>query len=99
MRKTVRFEQEAPSAAASSEPYVALGYPASGETRSRLGSVFVQKSGHVGEDVQILRWVPCMRRMDGRVVTWELCWIGIEDKMPEISTPSRGKFGKVIRRS
>ena len=33
-RKTVRFEQEASSAAASSDPYVALEYLASGETRS-----------------------------------------------------------------
>ena len=29
--KTARFEQEAPSAAASSDPTVALEYPASGE--------------------------------------------------------------------
>ena len=33
LRKTVRFEQEAPSAAASSDPSFALEYPASGETR------------------------------------------------------------------
>ena len=52
LRKTVRFDQEAPSAAASSDPTVALEYPASGETQSRLGSVFVQKSGHAGDDVQ-----------------------------------------------
>ena len=34
-RKTVRFEQEAPNASASSDPYVALRYPASCETPSR----------------------------------------------------------------
>ena len=34
-RKTVRFEQEAPSAAASSDPTVTLEYPASGETQDR----------------------------------------------------------------
>ena len=51
--KTVRFEQEAPSAAASSDPTVALEYLASGETQDRLGSVLVQKSGHVDDDVQI----------------------------------------------
>ena len=36
LRKTARFEQEAPSssASASSDPPVALEYPASGETRS-----------------------------------------------------------------
>ena len=43
LRKTVRFEQEASSASASSEPTVALEYPSSGETQSRLGSVLVQK--------------------------------------------------------
>ena len=32
LRKTVRFEQEAPSAAASSDLTAALEYPASGET-------------------------------------------------------------------
>ena len=53
LRKTARFEQEASSAAASSDPTVALEYPASGETRSRPGSVLVQKSGHVDDDVQI----------------------------------------------
>ena len=52
-RKTVRFEQEAPSASASSDPYVALEYPARGETQDRPGSVLVQESGHVDDDVQI----------------------------------------------
>ena len=47
LRKTVRFEQVAPSAAASLDPTVALEYPASGETQSRPGSVLVQTSGHV----------------------------------------------------
>ena len=53
LRKTVRFEQEAPSAAASSDPIVALDYLASRETQSRPGSVLVQKPGHVDDDVQI----------------------------------------------
>ena len=52
-RKTERIEQEAPNASASSDPYVALEYPASGETQSRPGSVLVQKSGYVDDDVQI----------------------------------------------
>ena len=52
-RKTARLEQEAPNASASSDPYVALEYPTSGETPSRSGSVLVQKSGHVDDDVQI----------------------------------------------
>ena len=53
LRKTVRFEQEASSAAASSDPTVALENPASGETQDRPGSVLVQRSGHVDDDVQI----------------------------------------------
>ena len=52
-RNTERLEQEAPNASASSDPYVALEYPASGETQSRPGSGLVQKSGHVDDDVQI----------------------------------------------
>ena len=51
LRKTVRFEREAPSAAASSDPTVVLEYRASGETQHRQGPVFVQKSGHVDDDV------------------------------------------------
>ena len=55
LRQTVRFEQEAPSsgAAASSDPTVALEYLASGETQDRMGSVLVQTSGHVDDDVHI----------------------------------------------
>ena len=53
LMKTVRFQKEAPNASASSDPYVALEYPARGETPSRPGSVLVQKSGHVDDDVQI----------------------------------------------
>ena len=53
LRKTVRFVQEAPSAATSSDPTVALEYPASCEKQSLPGSVLVQKSGHVDDDEQI----------------------------------------------
>ena len=53
LRKTVRFEQEAPSAAASSDLTATLEYPASGDTQDRPGSVLVHKSGHVDDDVQI----------------------------------------------
>ena len=65
LRKTVRFEQEASSASASSDPTVALEYPASGETQDRPGSVFVQKSGHVDDDVQISA-LDVFYDMDGR---------------------------------
>ena len=65
LRKTVRFEQEAPSAAASSDATVAPEYPASGETHDRPGSVLVQKSGHVDDDVQISA-LDAFHEMDGR---------------------------------
>ena len=64
-RKTVRFEQEAPSAAASSDPNVALENPASGETQDRQGSALVQKSGHFDDDVQISA-LDALYEMDGR---------------------------------
>ena len=87
LRKTVRFEQEpsCSSTAASSDPAVALEYLASGETQDRPGSVLVQKSCHVDDDVQISALDHSMRRMEERVVTSEKCWNGIEEKMPEIS--------------
>ena len=60
LRKTVRFEQEASSAAASSDPIVALKYPASGETQDRPGSVLV-----VDDDAQISA-LDAFYEMDGR---------------------------------
>ena len=65
LRKTVRFEQEAPIASTSSDPPVALEYPASGETQDRPGSVLVQKSCHVDDDVQISA-LDAFYEMDGR---------------------------------
>ena len=65
LRKTVRFEQETLSASASSDPPVALEYPASGETQDRLGSVLAQKSCHVEDDVQISA-LDAFCEMDGR---------------------------------
>ena len=65
LRKTVRFEQEAPSAAESSDTSVDLEYLASGETQERPGSVLVQTSGHVDDDVQISALDP-FYEMDGR---------------------------------
>ena len=50
-RKTVRFEQEAQNASASSDPLVALEHLARCETPSGPGSVLVQKSGQVDDDV------------------------------------------------
>ena len=65
LRETARFKQEAPSAAASSDPTVALEYLASGETQDRPGSVLVQKSGHTDDDVQISA-LDAFYEMDGR---------------------------------
>ena len=70
LKKTTRFEQEAPSAAPSSDPTVALEYPASGETQDRLGSVLVQQSGHVDDDVQISA-LDTFYEMGGRKVPLE----------------------------
>ena len=56
-RKTVRFEQAAPNASASSDPHVALEYPAR--------SVLVQKSGLVDDDVKNFALDP-FYEMDGR---------------------------------
>ena len=63
-RKTKRFE-EAPRASASSDPLVALEHPSRSETSSRPWSVFVQKSGHVDDDVQISSLDPFYEK-DGR---------------------------------
>ena len=65
LRKTVRFEQEATSAAASSYPTVALECPASGEIQDQPGSVFVQTSGHYADDVHIYA-LDAFHEMDGR---------------------------------
>ena len=65
MRNTVRSEREAPSAAASCDPTVAVEYPASGETQDLLGSVLVPKSGRVDDDVQVSALDPFCE-MDGR---------------------------------
>ena len=85
LRKTVWFEHEASSAAASTDPTVALEYPASGETQDRPGSVLVQTSGHVDDEIHISA-LDAFHEVDGRrVVTAEKCWNGIEERMPEIS--------------
>ena len=52
-RKTERLEHEAPNTSASSDPCVAQECPVSCEIQSRPGSVLVQKSGRVGDDMRI----------------------------------------------
>ena len=75
LRKTVRFEQKGPSSSAvpSSDPTVVLEYPASGETQDRPGSVLVQKSGHVDDDVRISAFYEIDGRKSryiGEVLDW-----------------------------
>ena len=65
LKMTVRFEQEARVAEASSDPTVALEYPASGETQKSAGSVLVQTSGHVDDDV-LISALDASCEMDGR---------------------------------
>ena len=65
LRKIVRFEQEAPSASVSLDPIVTLEHPANGQTQDRPGSVLVQKSGLVDDDVQISA-LDAFHEMDGR---------------------------------
>ena len=112
-RKTERFEQEAPNASASSDPYVAVEYLASGETPSRPGSVLVQKSGQVDDDVQISA-LDAFYEKDGRKSRYigevferyrgedvgDLKKSELDDLfiIGHISTLTRGRFGNSIRR-
>ena len=70
LRKTVRFEQEASSAAASSDPTVALEYPASGETQDRPCTSQVM----LMTTYKFLRSMRSTGRMDEGVVASEKCW-------------------------
>ena len=81
LRKTVRFEQEAPSAAVSSDPTVALKY------RARVVRHKINWCPYLcGSQVmlmttyKVLRWMHS-RRMDQRVVASKKCWNGIEEKI------------------
>ena len=110
-----RFEQEAPNAAAPSDPTVIVEqHLASGELQCRPETVLVQTSGHVDDDVQISA-LEAFHEMDGR----KSRYIGEvleryrgEDagnlKRSELNeliqnstclNAREGKFGKVIRRS
>ena len=53
LRKTVRFEQEAPNTSSSSSLLVSLECSATGERQDRSEHVFVQNSGNVDDDIQI----------------------------------------------
>ena len=64
-RKTDRLEHEALNTFASSNPCVALEYPVSCEIQSRPGSVLVQESNRVDDDVRISA-LDAFYEMDGR---------------------------------
>ena len=111
LRKTVRFEQEAPSpsAAASSDPTVALEYPASGETQDRPGPYLSRRQVMLKTTYRFLRWMHSVRWMDESVVTSEKCWNDAGDLKRSVLNELfenltclnalKGKFGRVIRRS
>ena len=97
-----------------SDPYVVLEHPAKGETRSRSGSVLVQKSGHVDDDVQISAMGAFCEndgrrsRYIGEVFDWyreddagDLNRSELIELVENLTclTPSRGKCGKVTRTS
>ena len=65
LRRTVRFEQEAPNTSSISTTHVSLEYPASGERQVRPEPVLVQNSGHVDDDIQISA-LDVFYEMDGR---------------------------------
>ena len=52
LRKTVRFEQDAPNTSSSSTMHVSPEYPVSGERQDRPGPVVVQNSGHVDDNIE-----------------------------------------------
>ena len=68
LRKTVRFEQDAPNASASSDPTVALKYPASGETQDRPGPYSCRSRAMLMTTYQFLRWMHSMRWMDEKAL-------------------------------
>ena len=112
LRKKVRFQQEAPNASASSDPYVALECPLR-VVRHKVGwgPYLCRSQVMLMTMYKFLRWMHSTRRMDERVVTSEKCWSGIEEKMPEFARElnwlrsghfsmfSRRKFLDGIRRS
>ena len=65
LRKTVRFEQEAPNTSSSSTMHVSPEYLASGARQDRPEPVLVQNPGHVDDDVQISS-LDVFYEMDGR---------------------------------
>ena len=84
-RKTERFEQEAPTASASSDPYVALEYLRVGRHNVDPGPHLCRSQVMLMTTYKFLRWMHSTRRMDEEVVTSEKCWSGIEEKISQIS--------------
>ena len=114
LRKTLRFEQEALSAASSSDPAVPWNILRVVRHWIVRGPVLVQKSSHADDDVQISA-LDAFHEMDGRKSRYTrevLDWYRGEDagdlKRSELNelvenmtclNALEGKFGRVIRRS
>ena len=80
LRRTVRFEQEAPNTSSPSTTHVSFEYPAS-ERQVRPEPVLVQTSGHVDDDIQISA-LGVFYEMDGResrYIKEVLAWYREED--------------------
>ena len=73
LRKTVRFEQEAPNTSSSSTMHVSLEYLARGEKRDWPEPVLVQNSVMLTVTQKFLGWMYSTRWIDERVVTTEKC--------------------------
>ena len=92
-RNTVRFEHEAPNASASSEPCVALEYPARSGTQEYL----CRRQVMMMTTYKFLRWMHSTRWMGERDVTSETCWNGIEEKMHALEGKVWKSDQKVVR--
>ena len=88
--------------------HVSLEYPASGETQDWPGSVLVQKSGHVDDDVQISALDGRQSRFIGEVLeryrdedAGDLRRSESDEPVGDLTclNASRRNFGKVVRRS
>ena len=78
LRKVVRFEQDAPNIYLKNTLGVVRDKTDQSQHLCRIQVMLTMT-------YPCLRWMYSTRWMDGRVVAFKKCWIGIEKKMPEIS--------------
>ena len=88
LRRTVRFEQEAPntSTSSSSTSLVSPEYLSCEWCETNFGQIPSWRKVQVMliTTYKFLRWMCCVRWMDERV-TSKKCWTGVQKKIPEIS--------------